>query len=194
MADGTWLADCSSRLWSSIALARVDHERGVRGSAYIHTARVLQTPAGATRHAPMQKAAAARKRHAARRRFGPRRLGSERTDRPAHVCIYGEPRPGADVAAVRALLRMTCRTTRLAPRAQAAPRSGSPAHRDPSLHESAAAASPLPHLHRDWAHPAHICIGFGPTPCAGTEPSDSAAEEEEWHYGGMPVGSMPACA
>ena len=29
----TWLADCSSRLWSSTALARVDHERGVRGSA-----------------------------------------------------------------------------------------------------------------------------------------------------------------
>ena len=23
---------------------------------------------------------------------------------------------------------------------------------------------PLPHLHRDWAHPCHICAGTGPTP------------------------------
>jgi hypothetical protein len=32
-------------------------------------------------------------------------------------------------------------------------------------------APPPPHLHRDWAHPCHICIGTGLTPariCAGT--------------------------
>jgi hypothetical protein len=26
-------------------------------------------------------------------------------------------------------------------------------------------SSPLPHLHRDWAHPAHICTGTGLAPC-----------------------------
>jgi hypothetical protein len=25
--------------------------------------------------------------------------------------------------------------------------------------------APLPHLHRDWAHPRHICTGTGITPC-----------------------------
>jgi hypothetical protein len=34
--------------------------------------------------------------------------------------------------------------------------------------------SPLPHLHRDWAHPCHICAGTGLTPahiCAGIGPT-----------------------
>ena len=73
---------------------------------------------------------------------------------------------------------MTCRTTRLARRALAAPRSGSPAHGDPSLRESAAADSSLPHLHRDWAHRCHICTGIGPTPAPGLgvrEPPKSRA-------------------
>jgi hypothetical protein len=44
--------------------------------------------------------------------------------------------------------------------------------------------SPLPHLHRDWAHPAHIFTGTGPHRChicAGTGPTPpSSAPNGHW--------------
>ena len=34
--------------------------------------------------------------------------------------------------------------------------------------EVTALGSPLPHLHRKWAHPCHICTGTGPTRAASS--------------------------
>jgi hypothetical protein len=44
--------------------------------------------------------------------------------------------------------------------------------------------SPLPHLHRDWAHPCHICTGTERSPahiCTETEPTPAAGERVRAH-------------
>ena len=80
-------------------------------------------------------------------------------------CGRGEPSPGADVG-----------------RGEPSPRSRTGSFRFGCASKLAAAAaavmlgeaptsapglgSPLPHLHRDWAHPCHICARTGLTACA----------------------------
>ncbi len=57
----------------------------------------------------------------------------------------------------------------------------------------------FPHLRRDWAHPAHICAGTGPTPahiCAGTGPTPptSAPEPRRSEQYVMADGLVGQCA
>jgi hypothetical protein len=52
----------------------------------------------------------------------------------------------------------TCAPPQLCNPPTSAPGLGTPSTSAPGL------GSPRPHLHRDWAHPAHICTGAGLTP------------------------------
>ncbi len=65
-------------------------------------------------------------------------------------------------------------------RATSAPGLGAPLHKPAQSHICAGTAltPPLPHLHRDWAHPCHICTRIGLSPChtcLGTGPAPSTS-------------------
>ena len=42
--------------------------------------------------------------------------------------------------------------------------------------------SPLPHLHRDWAHPCHICAGTGLTPATSVPGLGSPLPHPSWDW------------